>query len=251
MLTVYLYPSPGQAEEACARVIYYQVKRKPNSVLGLASGITMVGVYKKLCQWEREGDIDFSSCTTFNLDEYYGLAPEHPDSFYAYMQRNFFARLKSPPKDRNLLNGIAPNPEKECREYEEKIKKAGGIDLQLLGLGRNGHIGFNEPGSDFASRTRLVNLTEDTREANLKDLIQLKEVPEKALTMGIKTILSAKALLLLATEEMKSSALFRTLIGPTCPEIPGSAILLHRQVVVIADYSAGQRLVELIPGMIR
>lgn len=251
MLTVYLYPSPEQAEEACARVIYYQVKRKPNSVLGLATGLTMVGVYKKLCQWEQEGKVDFSSCTTFNLDEYYGLAPEHPDSFYAYMQRNFFARLKSPPKDRNLLNGIAPNPEKECREYEEKIKKAGGIDLQLLGLGRNGHIGFNEPGSDFASRTRLVNLTEDTREANLKDLIQLKEVPEKALTMGIKTILSAKALLLLATEEMKSSALFRTLIGPTCPEIPGSAILLHRQVVVIADYSAGQRLVELIPGMIR
>ena len=251
MLTVYLYPSPEQAEEACARIIYHQVKKKPNSVLGLATGLTMVGVYKKLCQWEQEGKVDFSSCTTFNLDEYYGLSPEHPDSFYAYMQRNFFARLKSPPKDRNLLNGIAPNPEKECREYEEKIKKAGGIDLQLLGLGRNGHIGFNEPGSDFASRTRLVNLTEDTREANLKDLIQLKEVPEKALTMGIKTILSAKALLLLATEEMKSSALFRTLIGPTCPEIPGSAILLHRQVVVIADYSAGQRLVELIPGMIR
>ena len=246
MLTVYLYPRPEQAEEACARIIYHQVKKKPNSVLGLATGITMVGVYKKLCQWEQEGKVDFSSCTTFNLDEYYGLSPEHPDSFYAYMERNFFAQLKSPPQARNLLNGIAPNPEKECQEYEEKIKKAGGIDLQLLGLGRNAHIGFNEPGSDFASRTRLVSLTEDTREANLKDLLQLKEVPEKALTMGIKTILSARALLLLATGEMKSSALFRTLVGPTCPEIPGSAILLHPRAVVIADHQAGKKLIELV-----
>ncbi len=247
MFTLYLYPSALKAEEACAKLIAEQVKKKPNSVLGLATGETMIGVYEYLCKWEQEGKVDFSQTVTFNLDEYLGLAPNHPDSFYAYMQRHFFSRLRHKPKASYILNGIAPDPEKECERFEEEIKKHGGIDLQLLGLGRNAHIGFNEPGSDFSSRTRVVNLTEDTRKANLKDLIELKEVPEKALTMGIKTILEARFLLLLATGENKAKALFKSLTGPVSIKIPGSALLLHPRVVVIADLEAGKLLKENLP----
>jgi len=242
MYDVLIFPDAARAERACAELIIGQVRRKPDSVLGLATGKTMISVYDALWKWENDFEVNFSRVKTFNLDEYLGVSPECRDSFHAYMRRSFFAMLNDPPRDVHILNGAAPDPESECREFERLIEEAGGIDLQLLGLGRNGHIGFNEPGSPFASRTRVAGLSDSTRLYYMKNLIELREPPFKALTMGIATIMEAREIVLLVTGAAKADALGKVVKGPVIEEVPGSALARHPKVRIIADEEAAAKL---------
>lgn len=242
MYDLIVYPDATQAETACARIVIGQARAKPDSVLGLATGKTMINVYDMLWKHENEGEVSFDKVKTFNLDEYLGVAPENRDSFHSYMRRSFFMRLEKPPAQVHILNGSAPDPEQECRGFESLIRKSGGIDLQLLGLGRNGHIGFNEPGSDFESRTRVIDLSESTRLYYMKNLLELREVPRQALTMGIATILEAKAIVLLVTGSAKAEALSMVINGPLDTMVPGSVLRNHPAVKVIADRAAAQML---------
>jgi len=242
MYDLMIYPDAGQAESAAARIIIEQVRKKPGSVLGLATGKTMINIYDILWKWENEGEVSFSSVKTFNLDEYLGVAPENRDSFHSYMRRSFFMQLQKKPAEVHILDGSAPDPELECREFERRIKESGGIDLQILGLGRNGHIGFNEPGSPFGSRTRVIDLSESTRLYYMKNLLELREVPGQALTMGIATILEAREIVLVVTGAAKADAFHKVINGPVDVDVPGTALSGHHCVKVIADQAAAQKL---------
>jgi len=242
MYDLMIYPDAGQAESAAAGIIIEQVRKKPDSVLGLATGKTMINIYDILWKWENDDEISFAGVKTFNLDEYLGVAPENRDSFHSYMRRSFFMQLHGKPAEVHILNGSAPDPALECRVFERGIKESGGIDLQILGLGRNGHIGFNEPGSPFDSRTRVIDLSESTRLYYMKNLLELREVPKQALTMGIATILEAQSILLIVTGAAKADAFNKVINGPVDADIPGTALSGHQAVKVIADQAAAQKL---------
>jgi glucosamine-6-phosphate deaminase len=210
-------------------------------VLGLATGETMRPVYARLVAMHRDGRADFSGATTFNLDEYVGIAPEHPASFNAFMRGALFDHVNLDPRLCHLPRGDAPDPEAEARRYEEAIALAGGIDLQLLGIGRNGHLAFNEPTSSLASRTRIKTLTEATRTANAAAFAP-DPVPRQAITMGIATILSARACLLLATGASKAAAVTRMVEGPLGADCPATALQMHPAATVVLDGEAASRL---------
>jgi len=214
------------------------------AVLGLATGRTLIPVYEQLTRRHAAG-LSFAAATTFNLDEYWPIAPEHPGSFHAYMQRHLFDHVDLAACRRRLPGGLAEEAEiaTACRDYERAIQEQGGIDLQLLGLGRNGHIGFNEPGSAHDSRTRRVELHQSTREDNARDFPG-EAAPRYAITMGIGTILEARQILLLAFGSSKASALARLLAGPVSLELPASALLAHGQVTIFADPEAARNLAE-------
>lgn len=221
-----------------ANIISAQVIMKPNAVLGLATGSTPVGAYKQLIEWYNKGDVDFSQTFSVNLDEYKGLSGEHDQSYRYFMNHNFFDHINIKKENTNVPDGLAQDAEEECRRYNHVIKNLGGIDLQLLGIGGNGHIGFNEPGAAFEKETHLVALTEQTRESNARFFANLDEVPTYAFTMGIKSIMSAKKILLLATGEQKAKALCDSFFGPVTPGVPASILQLHNDCTVIADEAA-------------
>ena len=221
-----------------ANIISAQVIMKPNAVLGLATGSTPVGAYKQLIEWYNKGDVDFSQTFSVNLDEYKGLSGEHDQSYRYFMNRNFFDYINIKKENTNVPDGLARDAEAECNRYNHVIKNLGGIDLQLLGIGGNGHIGFNEPGAAFEKETHLVTLTEQTRESNARFFANLDEVPTHAFTMGIKSIMSAKKILLLATGEQKAKALYDSFFGPVTPGVPASILQLHNDCTVIADEAA-------------
>lgn len=221
-----------------ANIISAQVIMKPNAVLGLATGSTPVGAYRQLIEWYKKGDINFSQVSSVNLDEYKGLSGEHEQSYRYFMNHNFFDHIDIKKENTYVPNGLAENAEKECRRYNNVIRFLGGIDLQLLGIGENGHIGFNEPGAAFEKETHLVTLTEHTREANARFFTSLSEVPTHAFTMGIKSIMSAKKVLLLATGEKKAQVLYDSFFGPVIPGVPASILQLHNDCIVIADEAA-------------
>jgi len=225
-----------------ARIIAKQVKTKPNSVLGLATGGTPVGTYKELVRMHREEGLDFSKVATFNLDEYYGLGPDHPQSYHYYMFDNLFNHVNVDPKKVSIPDGLAKDVKAFCQGYEEKIKKAGGIDLQLLGIGRDGHIAFNEPGSSLASRTGIVALAEETIKDNARFFEREEDVPRFALSMGCGTIAEAKKLLLLANGAGKADAVAAFIEGPITSQITASILQMHPDATVILDEAAASKL---------
>ncbi len=216
-----------------ANVVSAQVILKPNCVLGLATGSTPIGTYKQLIDWYKKGDVDFSKVTTINLDEYCGLSPENNQSYRYFMDHNFFHHINIDRKNTNVPNGLAGNYEEECTRYDNLIAGLGGIDLQLLGIGRNGHIGFNEPDVSFEKTTHVVDLDESTIEANARFFETVDEVPKKAITMGIKSIMQAKKVLLIAGGPDKKEIIEKAVFGPVTPDVPASILQFHPDLTVV------------------
>lgn len=231
--------------EACrfgAHFVVRQVSANPRLVLGLATGRTMLGFYRNLVERHRNGEVSFAGCTSFNLDEYVNLNPDHPASYHAYMRWNFVEGVDIPPDRVHIPDGNHEPILESCARYEEDIRRAGGIDLQLLGIGRNGHIAFNEPGSSLASRTRVKRLSQDTILANTPDFGDPDSVPRYVITMGIGTILEARMILLIATGSSKARAVEQMVEGPVTAQCPASVLQMHPHVFVVVDEAAAARL---------
>ena len=223
-----------------ARIVANAVRANPELRLGLATGSTMLGMYKELVDLYKQGNLDFSRVMTFNLDEYLGLAPNHAQSFHHFMHHNFLSHVNLNPRNVHVPDGtISTDYARYCSSYEEAIRGAGGIDLQVLGIGRNGHIGFNEPTSSLGSRTRLKVLSEETIEDNRRFFAPDEKIPECAITMGIGTILEAKRVLLLASGVSKAAAIANAIEGPISATVTASALQLHPDVTFIVDREAG------------
>ena len=216
-----------------ANIISAQVIIKPDAVLGLATGSSPVGIYRQLIEWYRKGDIDFSQTTSVNLDEYVGLTGDHPQSYRRFMQEQFFDHINIRPDHTFVPNGCAPDFDKECTAYDQRIHDLGGIDLQLLGIGNDGHIGFNEPGDCFVKSTHVVDLHESTIRANARFFDSPNDVPRQAVTMGMISIMQAKKILLVANGPAKKEILYRAFNGPITPAIPASILQLHPDITVI------------------
>ena len=216
-----------------ADFIAAQIILKPNIVLGLATGSTPIGTYENLVRLNKDGCVDFSQVTSINLDEYYGLEPTHDQSYRYFMNKHLFSKININPENTHVPNGKADDIDAECRRYDNLIEKSGGIDLQLLGIGHNGHIGFNEPSDEFVPDTHCVSLTESTINANSRFFKSRDEVPRKAITMGIKAIMQAGKVLLIASGEDKKEILKKALFGPVTPRVPASILQLHRDLTVI------------------
>ena len=221
-----------------AGVIAAKVISKPDCVLGLATGSTPIGLYKQLIEWYKAGDLDFSEVKSVNLDEYRGLSREHDQSYYYFMYQNLFKDINIDLNNTNVPNGMEADSEKECERYNKVIESMNGVDIQLLGLGHNGHIGFNEPADEFVKKTHCVDLTESTIEANKRFFADIKDVPRQAYTMGIQTIMQAKTILLVVSGEDKAAILRDSLFGPITPQVPASVLQLHNDVIVVADEAA-------------
>ncbi len=221
-----------------ANVLSAQVILKNNCVLGLATGSTVLGIYEQLIDWYQKGDIDFSGVRSVNLDEYVGLTGDHTQSYRHYMNNNFFQNINILRENTHLPNGMAKNLDEECHRYDSLIEGLGGIDMQLLGLGHNGHIGFNEPDEAFEKLTHCVQLKESTREANARFFEKEEQVPREAITMGIKSIMQAKRIVLCVSGANKAQILKHVLTGPVTPARPGSILQMHPNLTVVADEEA-------------
>jgi len=238
-----LKPNSEELGREAARVVANAVRRNPVLRLGLATGSTMLAMYQELVRLHRRESLDFSQVVTFNLDEYLGLSSNHPQSFHHYMQQNFFAHGNVDPGNIHIPDGaIKGNYQQYCASYEEAIRNAGGIDLQILGIGRNGHIGFNEPTSSLGSRTRLKVLSKETIQDNRRFFASQDEIPQCAITMGIGTILESKRILLLASGSPKATAIAKAIEGPLTASVTASALQLHSDVTFIIDRDAGAEL---------
>ncbi|WP_071393329.1 glucosamine-6-phosphate deaminase [Bacillus tuaregi] len=227
-----------ELSQIAASYIMEQVKQKPESVLGLATGGTMLGTYQALIEDYRKNGGDYQHVQTFNLDEYVGLAKSDENSYHHYMWEQLFSHINVAEDRAHLPNGKADDMEKECLEYERLIKESGGIDLQLLGIGQNGHIGFNEPGSAFDSITRMVPLKESTRQANARYFPTLEDVPTHAITMGISTIMKSKKIVLLASGSQKADILYDLYHSDITADIPATILRNHPDTTIIADWDA-------------
>lgn len=221
-----------------ANIISARVILKPNSVLGLATGSSPEGTYKQLIEWYNKGDIDFSQVKAINLDEYKGLDKDNDQSYSYFMRKNFFDHINIDLNNTYIPNGLANNEEEECKRYDKVIEDLGGADLQLLGIGTNGHIGFNEPNNCFAKGVHCVKLEEETIKANSRFFEDESLVPRYAYSMGIKNIMSAKQVLLIASGKAKANAVYETLYGDIRPEVPSTILQLHPNVIIIADEEA-------------
>ena len=221
-----------------ANIISAQIIMKPDCVLGLATGSTPVGTYHQLIEWYEKGDLNFSRVSTVNLDEYRGLAHTDPQSYYYFMQENLFDHVNIDKTATHVPDGTNPDAADACVKHEQIIKSLGGIDLQLLGLGNNGHIGFNEPGAAFEKETHLVDLAESTIRANARFFTSIDEVPKQAYTMGIRTIMQAKKILVVVSGEGKADIVSRAFFGPVTPEVPASILQMHPDVTVVCDEAA-------------
>jgi glucosamine-6-phosphate deaminase len=228
-----------------AQLVASAVRKKPALTLGLATGGTMTGVYRHLAEFHKQGSLDFSQVVTFNLDEYLGLADRHPQSFHYFMHEHFFRHVNVDPRNIHIPDGtVRGNFVQYCAAYEGGIRKAGGIDLQILGIGRNGHIGFNEPTSSLGSRTRLKVLSQETIDDNAKFFAPGEESPRCAITMGIGTILEARKIILLATGAAKATAVAKSIEGPIASAVSASALQLHPEVTFIVDEQAASQLTQ-------
>ncbi|NLO35760.1 MAG: glucosamine-6-phosphate deaminase [Clostridiaceae bacterium] len=237
-MNIRVFDNEAQAGQAAALVIAAQIVKKPDSVIGLATGGTPVLTYQDLARLTKSGILDWDRVTTFNLDEYLGLAGDHEQSFRAFMVKNLFSKVNIKPDAIHIPDGLAKDPEAESLAYERSINTRGGIDLQLLGLGRTGHIGFNEPDSLFSTRTHVVDLTADTISANARFFANPSDVPRQAMTMGIGTIMQAREILMLVTGAEKARAVRGMVCNPVDPQCPGSVLQLHANVTVFLDRPA-------------
>lgn len=233
-----------ELSKKAANIVASQITLKPDSVLGLATGETPLGMYRELRDIYEKGDIDFANVRTFNLDEYYGLDEKNFQSYRYYMIENLFKHINIREENINIPNGMSIDIDKECHDYEEKIQASRGIDLQVLGIGRNGHVGFNEPDIKFEARTHIVNLDEDTIEANSRFFDSIEAVPKKAISMGIKTIMNAKSILLLANGVEKAEAIYNTIKGKIIPKVPASVLQLHPNVTIIIEEKAASMILD-------
>ena len=230
---------------AAAAEVALAIREKPHLVLGLATGSSPLGIYQELIRLHREEGLDFSQVTTFNLDEYVGLSPDHPQSYHAFMQEQLFQHVNISTDKTHVPAGMSENYDAYCQDYEDQICAAGGVDLQLLGIGRDGHIGFNEPGSSLGSRTRLKTLTSQTLEDNARFFDHPGEVPRFAVTMGVATILDARRVLLLASGKKKAKAIARSVEGPITSMWTASALQMHADTTVFLDHKAARKLTQL------
>jgi glucosamine-6-phosphate deaminase len=243
-MEVIIRPDAEAAADLVAQFIARELQATPTLVLGLATGRTMESVYARLVRLHREAGLDFSLCRTFNLDEYVGLPATDPNSYRCYMNEHLFSRVNIDPRNTHLPDGMAANLEAECERYETLITRAGGVDLQLLGIGRTGHIGFNEPLSALLSRTRVKALSPVTLQQNAPFFGGVERMPHRALTMGVGTILDARRLMLLATGAEKAGIIARAVEGPITSMVSASALQLHRRCTVVVDEAAAAELQE-------
>ncbi|MFQ5807205.1 MAG: glucosamine-6-phosphate deaminase [Phycisphaerae bacterium] len=231
-----------EMSKLAAQMVLRQVLKKPTSVLGLATGSTPIGTYKELVRLHKEEGLDFSKVITFNLDEYLDLPPSHEQSYRYFMDQHLFNHINLDLKNIHVPYGHAEDVEEFCAWYEEEIKRCGGIDLQILGIGGDGHIAFNEPGSSLGSRTRLKTLTKQTIEDNARFFDKPESVPRFAITMGVGTVLEAKEIIMLANGAKKAAIVAEALEGPITAQVSASALQLHRHVTVVLDAEAGSKL---------
>lgn len=243
-MRVLITDSYDQMGLEAAKIVAGQIYLKPNSVLGLATGSTPLSMYERLVAVHRTVGLDFSEVTTFNLDEYIGMGPDNPQSYHYFMQEHFFKHINIKSENVHIPNGMAQDVIAEGERYEQLIAAKGGIDLQVLGIGQNAHIGFNEPDVKFAATTHKVELDEETIMANSRFFNNVDEVPRYAISMGIKTIMMAEHVILLANGRNKAKAVYKALCGDVTPEAPASILQLHRDVAVILDKEAA----ELLPA---
>ena len=227
-----------ELSKTAANIIAAQIVLKPNSVLGLATGSSPIGTYKELIKKCENGDVDFSDITTVNLDEYKGLPRTNDQSYYYFMNENLFNHVNIDKERTHVPNGMEEDAKAECENYEALIREVGGIDLQLLGIGHNGHIGFNEPADQFDKETHCVNLTESTIQANKRFFESADDVPKQAYTMGIGTIMAAKKILVVVSGADKASIVKKALTGPVTPGVPASILQMHPDVTVVCDAAA-------------
>lgn len=237
-MRIYKMKNYEEMSRKAAIIIAAQLTLKPDSVLGLATGSTPVGAYRRLAEMHAEGGLDFSRAATINLDEYRGLAPDDRQSYRYFMQVNLFDHINIGGGRTNVPNGLAEDAAKECHRYDGVIASFGGIDMQLLGIGQNGHIGFNEPGTAFKKDTHCVDLTESTIEANRRFFGPGEDVPKQAYTMGIGSIMGARRILLLVSGREKAGIIRESLLGPITPAVPASVLQLHGDVILVGDEPA-------------
>ncbi len=238
MIRIYKAKDYNDLSRKAANIISAQIIMKPNCVLGLATGSSPIGTYKQLVDWYKKGDLDFREVHTVNLDEYKGLGGDNKESYRFFMNSNLFDQVNIDKQNTNVPNGLATDAEAECDRYNKLIRQLGGIDLQLLGIGHNGHIGFNEPEEAFEKETHLVTLTESTIEANARLFDKQEEVPRYAFTMGIKSIMQAKKILIIASGEDKAQIMRDAFFGPVTPQIPASILQIHNDLTIVADEAA-------------
>ena len=227
-----------EASRQVANIISAQVILRPDSVLGLATGSSPIGAYQQLIEWYNKGDVDFSRVRSVNLDEYVGLAPSHEQSYAYFMHHNFFDFINIKPENVHLPDGLDPDAEGQGEKYDALIRSLGGVDLQLLGIGRDGHIGFNEPCGEFVKGTHCVELTQDTREANARFFGSVDLVPKTAYTMGILDIIQARRVVMIASGSSKAAIVRDAFWGPVTPQIPASILQLHPDFTLGADEEA-------------
>ncbi|MBQ7577385.1 MAG: glucosamine-6-phosphate deaminase [Synergistaceae bacterium] len=237
-MRVYITKNYDEMSRKAANIISAQIILKPDCILGLATGSTPLGIYNQLSEWFNKGDLDFSEVVTVNLDEYRGLGPESEQSYISYMRKNLFDRVNLKSENVHLPDGRNLDSVEACRAYNNLLAEIGPQDLQLLGLGRNGHIGFNEPGEIFEKDVHCVELTQSTVEANKRFFEAGKEVPTHAYTMGIRSILRARKILVIASGEDKAEAVKKVFYGAVTPKVPGSILQLHDDVILVCDEGA-------------
>jgi glucosamine-6-phosphate deaminase len=241
-MEVSIFSAYDEMSRAAAREIADVLNAKPNAVLGMATGSTPLGVYQELVKMHQRGEIDFSHVTTFNLDEYVGLPVTHPQSYHHFMHENFFRQVNIPPQNVHIPSGTTTNYRAFCDWYENRIRECGGIDLQILGIGSDGHIAFNEPGSSLSSRTRLKTLAKQTIDDNARFFDRPEDVPIYAITMGVGTIMDARQVLLLANGAKKAEAVAAAIEGPVTSMITASALQLHPSAKAFLDEPAASKL---------
>lgn len=241
-MNILTFRTDDELNKAGAGIITGMLQTNPRSILGLATGGTPVGIYRELVETHRQGLVSFAKATTFNLDEYVGLERTHPASYFAFMQEHLFGSVDVNPAACHIPDGTATDLKTECARYDSLLEQVGQIDMQLLGLGHNGHIGFNEPDHSLVRSTHVVELREQTREANARFFNKPEEVPTHAITMGVGTILKAKMILLVVRGQDKADIVARALQGPITTECPASLLQTHPHVVVLLDSEAGSRL---------
>lgn len=237
-MKIYKVKNYEEMSRKAANIISAQVLLKPDCVLGLATGSTPVGAYKQLIEWHKKGDLDFSQVKTVNLDEYKGLSPDNDQSYRYFMNKNLFSGINIPMENTHVPNGAEADSQAACSAYNAIIRELGGIDLQLLGIGHDGHIGFNEPDSVFPAETHCVDLTPLTIEANKRFFEKAEDVPRQAYTMGIKNIMLARKILIVVSGADKAEILAKAVEGPITPQVPASVLQLHPDVTLVADEAA-------------
>ena len=243
-MDIYITKDYDEMSQKAAQLLSALVNEKQNPILGLATGGTPVGMYKELIRMNQAGEVDFSKTTTFNLDEYYPIMKENDQSYDYFMRDNLFNHINIDLKNTHIPNGSAEDSEVECEAYDKKVRETGGVDMQVLGIGSNGHIAFNEPSDAFPTKTQKTGLTKSTIEDNARFFDNIEDVPTEAITMGIGTIMNSKSIMLLASGKSKAQVIKETVLGKVTPQVPASILQFHTCVTMVLDEAAAEELLK-------